>query len=786
MILIYYGLYTYTFTFIGNSAEYGGALFVADDTNSGTCASTSYKSYSAATECFIQALTLKDESTSYIYLFFENNSGRYSGSTLYGGLLDRCTISPFSEVYAGSNPDEKGVPPVELNGLSGVIGGVKFLSSNNSYDVHVVSSDAVRVCFCKNNRPDCNYQPSTKVVKKGERFSVSLVAVDHINNTVGNTTIRSALSTQLGGLGENQLHQTVLDDCTNLKFEVFSPYTTEELIIYAEGPCKDAMFSQRRLSIQFSPYSCPVGFQPRDIDNTKCVCECDSAIEEYITNCDPQTKTLVRKGNFWITYINSSTDNPRNNNYLIYPNCPLNYCYPPSSSIKINLNVPDGDEAQCANSRTGKLCGSCKDGYSLSLGSSRCIVCPSNWPVLLIAILIAAILAGIALVAMLLVLNLTVAVGTLNGIIFYANIVNTNSSTFLPFTSPNIFTVFISWLNLELGFDTCFFKGMDAFWKTLLQLAFPVYLISMIVVIITASEYSTRFARLIGKKNPVATLDTLLLLSFTKLLSIIIASLSFAVLNYPDNSYEVVWLSDATVAYFSGKHVIMSLIALLILLVGTVYTFLLFFWQWLLYYQHRKLLKWVRNPKLCLFLEPYHAPYTFTHRYWTGLLLFLRAVLYIVSAANLSNDPGVNLFAIALVMTGLLLLKGYSQGSRIYRKWSLDLLEMSCYVNLLLFCLAELFSLKGNRNRHVIAYISGSHSLTLCVVVFIYHIFAEFVSKTKHWKGLTQQNKQILEGNKKMEESELIQPLVTYSEVAGPGQATGSTSNEVLSSVHST
>lgn len=54
-----------------------------------------------------------------------------------------------------------------------------------------------------------------------------------------------------------------------------------------------------------------------------------------------------------------------------------------------------------------------------------------------------------------LVLNLTVAIGTLNGIILYANIVAANNSTFLPFTSSNFITVFIAWLNLDFGIDTC-------------------------------------------------------------------------------------------------------------------------------------------------------------------------------------------------------------------------------------------------------------------------------------------------------------------------------------------
>ena len=77
------------------------------------------------------------------------------------------------------------------------------------------------------------------------------------------------------------------------------------------------------------------------------------------------------------------------------------------------------------------------------------------------AITIAAILAGIALVTLLLVLNMTVAVGTLNGLIFYANVVSANKSILLPFQRTNFITVFISWLNLELGIDTCYFPGMD-------------------------------------------------------------------------------------------------------------------------------------------------------------------------------------------------------------------------------------------------------------------------------------------------------------------------------------
>ena len=99
----------------------------------------------------------------------------------------------------------------------------------------------------------------------------------------------------------------------------------------------------------------------------------------------------------------------------------------------------------------------CRLGLSPSLGSSHCIQCSDNWRRDLIGIVAAAFIAGIALVIFMLALNMTVAVGTLNGILFYANIVSANADTyFLPFTINNFITVFISWLNLDIGFDVCF------------------------------------------------------------------------------------------------------------------------------------------------------------------------------------------------------------------------------------------------------------------------------------------------------------------------------------------
>ena len=87
------------------------------------------------------------------------------------------------------------------------------------------------------------------------------------------------------------------------------------------------------------------------------------------------------------------------------------------------------------------------------------------WLGLLVTIAIVFIISGIGLVAFLLVLNLTVAIGTLNSIIFYANIVAANTSVLFS-SGVSFASVFISWLNFDLGFDVCFFDGMDTYIKT--------------------------------------------------------------------------------------------------------------------------------------------------------------------------------------------------------------------------------------------------------------------------------------------------------------------------------
>ena len=116
-----------------------------------------------------------------------------------------------------------------------------------------------------------------------------------------------------------------------------------------------------------------------------------------------------------------------------------------------------------------------------------------------------------------------------------------NKMIFLP-NLNNFLTVFISWVNLDLGIETCFYDGMNSQAKVLLQLVFPAYMFLLMFLIIILSKYFHSFSKLLSNRNPVAALGTLVLLSYSKLLRFIIAALQYRVLDYPDDTKDIVWL----------------------------------------------------------------------------------------------------------------------------------------------------------------------------------------------------------------------------------------------------
>ena len=360
--------------------------------------------------------------------------------------------------------------------------------------------------------------------------------------------------------------------------------------------------------------SCPLGFTLRNG-----VCDCDPILSSYIDTCYIDHSAIRRPANTWITVHTKGNDTK----YLI-STCPMDYCVPFSSNI--NLLYSD---LQCQFNRAGILCSQCHHNLSMVFGSSRCMECTNVYIILIIVIVL---VAGIALVILLYLLNLTVTNGTINGIIFYANAVSINDSIFLA--NDNVFKslrVFISFVNLDLGIETCFYNGMDSYAKMWLQLFFPFYLIIIAASIIIASRYSYRILRLTYTRS-LPVLATLFLLSYTGVLRTVLTVLfSYSTITHlPSGHKQIEWSIDASVPLFGIKFTILFIICLVLFLLLIPFNIILLFTRSLSQFRminHFKPL-----------LDAFQGSYKDKYYNWIAVNIMLRSLFFALYGFQRTNN----------------------------------------------------------------------------------------------------------------------------------------------------
>lgn len=168
---------------------------------------------------------------------------------------------------------------------------------------------------------------------------------------------------------------------------------------------------------------CPIGFT---LQHDRNLCDCSAVPLNHRITCDIVHRTIGRLSPTWIGYYDNSEHNGCAGGIIFHKHCPFDYHKP------YNLNITTTIETfyQCTSNRVGILCGACQPGLSLVLGSSKCFHC-SYFHLLLFFVFA---IAGLVLTLLLVACNLTVSEGTVNGLIFYANIVQINSAAFFPAT----------------------------------------------------------------------------------------------------------------------------------------------------------------------------------------------------------------------------------------------------------------------------------------------------------------------------------------------------------------
>ena len=313
---------------------------------------------------------------------------------------------------------------------------------------------------------------------------------------------------------------------------------------------------------------------------------------------------------------------------------------------------------------------------------------------------------------------MTVTAGTINGLLFFANTVRENQATFFPPRAARGFlSVFIAWLNLDLGISTCLNDGLDAYAFTWLQFSFPIIIWLLAFGIIIGSRHFAFISKLCGR-NIVHVLATLFLLSYTKFQRTIAAGLSFTMVDMSNGTNLFVWLGNGNVRYLEGKHVPLFLVSILFLFAVFIpYTLSITFGPWLQSKTQYKVFSWVL--KLKPFFDAYFGPLKDKHRYWTGALLVSRLVLSLISSVNVLGDDNVNILATIIVVFCLLW-----QSGGVYKIWIVSVLDSFFLFNLgvlSLFTLYNKFSQDPDSSQYVTISVSVGSVFAVFCLILLYH-----------------------------------------------------------------
>ena len=442
---------------------------------------------------------------------------------------------------------------------------------------------------------------------------------------------------------------------------------------YNSSSVSSMYYLHNPVHIRISILSCPTGFEHTTSQPYRC--DCSHWLQHLPgVQCNIQEQTIGRSGLVWVGLVRNN--NQQNGTLATSEYCPLNYCKNNVQNIYLSKS-----NSQCQYNHSGTLCGGCQPGLSVALGSAQCLSCSNKFLVLLIPFA----LAGPVLVAFIKTLDFTISQGSLNGLIFYTNIVQANRYMYLPWKHTHPLSLFIAWLNLDLGIEICFFDGLDAYYKTWLQFVFPFYIWTIAGLIIFLAKYNYKLAKIMGN-NSVPVLATLFLLSYAKLLRTIITSLSYTTLHMSHGQTRSVWSADGNIDYLGPKHAPLFTAAFVtLLLLWLPYTLLLFFGQWM----HKLNCRMIERMlfKIKPFLNAHYGPLKGRHHYWFGFLHLVRTTILLVSEVvpvDHSNVVNVSILVSAILLMYI--------GSLVYHSTAVSMFEMAFYMNLALFVGSAFYS----------------------------------------------------------------------------------------------
>ena len=516
----------------------------------------------------------------------------------------------------------------------------------NSSTTKIVSTPS-KVYLCKNVTSSTIY-PGTPIViyvvikDEGEQIVPANVLTQLYSDS------HNKLQTELSFSPENSIKEfNHHDQCARFSYLIHSNSSSA-----AKGHLMlSVLHKQPTLNVPFQIQQCPIGFELE-----KGRCDCNTFIHavqkkkkkfeitcnlKSIENGSSYALVMVAKLNgFWLGKGNSKTitthanslQMEHNTSLLVFSGiCPIGSCNFSKSSVNLLEN-----DSLCIGQRMGQLCSECKPGCSIVFGSTQCYICTNIW---LLTIILYAFL-GILLVIFLGLLRFTIDHGIVTSLILYGNIATFGLMDLVGVDSQYIQyeSIFLSLINLNIGYPICFYNGMSETVKIALQFVFPVYVWAIVIFTVLVSHRSVSVSNWISNCS-VQVLVTLVHLSYVKLLVTVINIFSFLkvfVENHSTHTLQVayLWYSDASIPYGSTWGHVCLIILAVIFTCGFLIPYLLLSlfipccWRWRLVIRFRPV------------FDTLYGPYKHKYAYWFGVRLLLLTIFAVIFAIS----QGVNVY----------------------------------------------------------------------------------------------------------------------------------------------
>ena len=519
---------------------------------------------------------------------------RYASNNIWNGHFDNCLLKT-----------QGGSIPVRNNTLTRTFG--------TDIKLEEEATLPYKICLCgsalasgNTSLWDCQQSSTISAYPGQAKLYVSLLG-DFNRTVLGKVSMANARNEMLFEIA----------NCTLIPLQwLTEPGDTEFTVLTLAEYYGDWPIWYLSYLVHINIIECPLGLVHVTDDTT---CSCNSVLNEHKFLCSFTSSNFTYKAvvsGMWIGRYEEGNDS-----LAIGLNCPVFYCNNFIFHHGILLEELHSSK-QCQQQRTGVMCSECAEGTSSVFGSFRCRECSHGWVMLVLMFAV----AGVFIIALLFLFNFTILQGTIQGIVLYANTLGLLSDFFEEYGVKYLY-IPIALMNFDLGFETCFFNGMDEFSKAILQFAFPLYLFTLLIVTITVVHkcgYKIFRYRFIARRA-VPVLGTIMLLTYTDLAGAVITGLRYtSIYNATSGEEHVVWLYQPHLLYFRGQHLALGILSLAMAFLYLIpFTFVMLFGDLLRRYIHKL---WFSH-----FLDVLQGAFRWPLGFWAGLRLLLRMALIAIS-----------------------------------------------------------------------------------------------------------------------------------------------------------